>query len=275
MESIKRILSFFIIPAVFMILPGCAWIGRPPAEFPFDRAGIRKIIDRVSRDNDQVATFISSGQATFKNWAWGAEAKTLLIGQREPLRLKIELTHSWGVPILHILIRDGNMEILSFSENRLYRGTYSPGTLSKFIDVYLEIDYLWSILRGYPALESYDRLIPSSPDRLILADQEGKELETLGIDLKTLEISSTSFPGSGIRISFSGYVTEKGIPYAKKIRVDTRGLGKHLILSHEGMVFNREMPAAVFTMRTPPGFEIIDLDNTLSEPPSGKGDGGS
>ncbi len=243
-----------------MVLVGCASIPPASSKAPPDQVEIKRIIDDISKQTTSVSTFISSGRVIFNNWAWGSESKTLIIGQRDPLQLKIELTHSWGRPILYILINDGKIEVLSFSENRLYKGAYSPETMAKFINVHPEIDQLWPILRGYPELIPYDSFIWQEPYHFFLIDQKGRELEKISIDLETFRISSISFPGSGINVSFYEYSTEKGIPYAGKIRIDKEGMGEHLILTHEAMVFNREIPTAVFKIRIPPGFKIIDLD---------------
>jgi len=265
-ECIKTIYISINILFIFTILVGCASVPPSSSKARPDQAEIKRIIDNISQQTTQVSTFISSGRVIFYNWAWGSESKTLIIGQREPLQLKIELTHSWGRPILHMLINKGQIEILSFSEDRLYRGTYSPGTLSKFIYAHPEIDQLWPILRGYPELKRYDSLILQDPDHLVLIDQNGRELEKIGVDLETFRISSISFPGSDLKVSFSEYSTEKGIPYAGKIRVDKEGAGKYFILTHEAIVFNREIPTTVFKIRIPPGFEIIDLDKITPQP---------
>lgn len=266
-ECIKTTCVYINFLFIFIILLGCASIPPSSSKSTPDQAEIKRIIDNFSQHNTTVSSFISYGRVIFKNWAWGSESKTLIIGQREPLQLKIELTHSWGRPILHILIKEGKMEVLSFSENRLYSGTYSPLTLSKFIQVHPEIDQLWPILRGYPELKPYDSLTLQEPDNLVLIDQNGKELEKIGLDLEILKISSIWFPESNLKVSFSEYSTEKDIPYAGKVRVDRGGAGKHLILSHEAMVFNREIPTKVFKTRIPPGFEIIDLDKIAPQTP--------
>ena len=229
-----------------MLLPGCASIPPSPSIVPPDQAQIKKIIENISNSTNSVSTFISSGRVVSKNWAWGSEAKTMIIGQREPLRLKIELTHFWGRPILHILIKEEKFEVLSFFEDRLYRGTYSPANLSKFIQVSPDIHQLWSILRGYPEVKPYESLTV-------------KKQEEIGLDLESLKISSILFPGSDLKISFSEYSTEEGISYASKIGVNIERTGKTFILTHETMVFNREIPTKIFELRIPPAFEIIDL----------------
>ena len=251
-----------------MLLSGCASIPPSSSIAPPDQAKIKKIIENISQNTTPVTTFISSGRVTSKNWAWGSEAKTMIIGQREPLRLKIELTHFWGRPILHILINEEKFEVLSFFEERLYRGTYSPANLSKFIQVSPEIDQLWSILRGYPEVTPYDSLIVKDHDHLMLIDQNGEEQEEIGVDLGSSKISSILFPASDLKISFSEYSTEEGISYAGKVRVDIKRAGKNFILTHEAMVFNREIPSKIFKLMIPPAFEIIDLGKISDKTPA-------
>ena len=263
-------LVFFLLLARFMILPGCAPVYRPPSAIPFSHPEIREIVDRISEGDNRVSTFVSIGRVAFRNWVWGPEAKTLILGQREPLQLKIELTHPWGQPILHMLIKESELAVLSFSENRLYKGRYAPETMFKYIPAYPDLDQLWSILRGYPKLKTYDRLIPQDPDQVILADRNGLELEKITLDLSTLEVSSVWSPEPDISVSYSEYVMENDIPYAGKIRVDTGTPGRHLNLSHDEMVFNRSLPAEVFNLRIPPGFEIIYLDHVSLDNPSGQ-----
>jgi hypothetical protein len=267
MECIKTTCIRFHFLFIFIILSGCASIPPPSSKSALGQVEIKRILDNISQDNASVSSFISSGRIIFKNWAWGSESKILIIGQREPIRLKIELIHTWGRPILHILIKEGKIEALSFSENRLYSGIYSPLTLAKFIHVRPEIDQLWSILRGYPDLKPYNSFAPQDPDQFVLFDQNGKELEKISLDLETLQISSIRVPESDLKISFSEYSTEKDIPYAEKIRVDKEGVGKHFLLNHETMVFNQKIPTNIFKMKIPPGFEIIELDKIISPTP--------
>ena len=267
-ECIKTIYVSINTLFIFMLVSGCASIPPSSSIAPPDQAKLKKIIENISQNTTPVSTFISSGRVTSKNWAWGSEAKTMIVGQREPLQLKIELTHSWGRPILHILIKEENIEVLSFFEDRLYRGIYSPESLSKFIQVSPEIDQLWSILRGYPEVKPYDSLKVKDHDHLVLIDQTGKEQEEIGFDLESFKISSILFPGSDLKISFSEYSTEEGISYASKIGVNIERTGKTFILTHETMVFNREIPTKIFELRIPPDFEIIDLGKISGKTPT-------
>lgn len=267
-ECTKAIYVSINILFIFMLLSGCASIPPSSAIIPPDQAKIKKIIEDISKNTTPVSTFISSGRVMSKNWAWGSEAKTMIIGQREPLRLKIELTHFWGRPILYILIKEDKFEVLSFIEDRVYRGIYSPLNLYKFIQISPEIDQLWSILRGYPEVKPYDSLIVQNQDHLVLIDQNGKEQEEVGVDLESLRIASIFFPGSDFKISFSEYSTEKGISYAGKIGVDIERAGRSFVLTHDTMVFNRALPTEIFKLRIPPSFEIIDLGKVSGKTPT-------
>jgi len=217
-----------------------------------------KMIDQEK----SVPSFYASGTVLVKSWAWKSEAELLIAGTREPLKIKLEITHPWGKPILHILIDSNRLEILSFDEKRVYIGELSAESLSRFFlpGEFCDLNLIWSVLRGYPHIAIHDRISYSDMYRINLIDQEDMDIEIIDLYPENLLPKRVLFPGDSLDIFFSGYKKSDGIDYAEKVTVNNFEGGKDLIIKTSKMVFNKPVPDAIFILEKPRTFETVYMD---------------
>jgi hypothetical protein len=248
-----------IIPVLFSF--GCAGYrhvskGGP---LPYDPAGL---ITRMLDQEKRVHSFYASGTILVKGWAWKSEAELLIAGTREPLKIKLEITHPWGKPILHILIDKSRLEILSFDEKRVYVGELTAESLSRLSlpGEFCNLNLIWSVLRGYPHIAAYDRISYSDMYRINLIDQEDMDIEIIDLYPENLLPKKALFPGDSLDIFFSGYKNNDGIDYAEEVTVNNFEGRKDLTIKTRKMVFNKPVPDEIFILEKPGTFETVYMD---------------
>ena len=243
---------------------GCAAVYRPVSKgpsLPYDAADL---ISRMVDQEDRVSSFYASGTVLIKGWAWQSEADLLIAGTRDPLKIKIEVTHPWGKPILHILIDDKKLEVLSFDEKRIYLGNLTAESLSRFLPMeFCDHNLIWSVLRGYPHIAGYDRITSSGMYRINLMNQEGMDIEIIDLYAEDLLPKRVLFPEGSLDISFSGFKENDGIYYAAEVMVNNIKGGKDLVLKRKKMVFNKPIPDQIFILEKPTTFDIVYMDEKL------------
>jgi len=125
-----------------------------------------------------VSKFYFTGEIIVNGWIWDSTANIFTAGVKNLLSLKIEVTHSWGKPIIHLLVKENRLEIIDFSERKHYAGELSPGNLTKFFpDMDVSPATIWALLRGYPCLYSCAISQEERPEVLTLKDRDEKAVE--------------------------------------------------------------------------------------------------
>lgn len=257
----ERLLKVLTLLLTITSLTGCATLYEAALQRPFTQEQAMAMVSRMEDQERGAASFYTAGKLVAKNWWYGeTESDILIAGNKEPLKLKIEITHPWGQPILHILIHQGRIEVLAFADRKLYLGQLKPDILSKFFPGDLDPDLIWTALRGYPGLRSHKRIASLKANQITLFDGREGEVEIIDFYPENNLPRSASFPLQDLNVAFSDFHASEGIFYAREVRVEhTRGKG-NLILRTGGTVLNRTIPGEIFTIEKPPGFETHYLD---------------
>lgn len=246
---------------VLILLPDCAIISRQPRLKPLSYENITAIISGIREQEKKVFSFYTIGTIFIKNWYWESEANVLIVGTQNPFRIKVEITHPWGQPILHILIKQGELQVLSFSENRLYHGDFTPQALSRFIPGGLNADLIWAALRGYPRPMKYHEVRSLKANQIILFDDKGNKMNIIDVYPESLLPKKVAYPGHSIKMAFSDFQENNGIYYPRKVRVDNIKGTSDLILNNTKMFFNKTIPTQIFILNKPSSFETIYSDD--------------
>lgn len=248
--------AFFI----FFLAPSCASLYKPSSQETFRAPTIQAIISRIQEQDRKVSSFYTTGRIWMKDWGWESESNILIVGTKIPLKIKIEITHSWGRPILYALIDDTSLKVLSFTEKRLYIGTLAPETLSKFFPGDFSPDLIWAVLRGYPHLARHNRIASLRANQISLFDGKEKEVEIIDFFPENRFPQRATFPERNLTVSFLGFQEDRGIYYAREVRVNSMKGRRKLLIKNKDMVFNKPIPEEIFILEKPPMFETINLD---------------
>lgn len=253
---------FFPIILILIIFTGCATIKTPPIhERPLNTNETLAIISNIKDQEEIVDLFYSTGKVVLKDWKWDSEAYFLIAGEKTPLRIKIEITHPWGKPILHMLIDNEMLEILSFQDKVLYRGSYTPETLSRFLPVEIDTQLMWAVVRGYPHILEHAEAISNQGNQFSLINSRGHEVEIMDLYPESYLPKQAYFPMTQVSLLFSDFQETSFIQYAKEVKVKSDTQRKSLILKNSKMVFNKEIPEKIFSLKKPPSYGVVDLDN--------------
>lgn len=246
---------------LFCFISGCASLYGPGLTSPpYTNDEINRIIDAISEQEERVKSFYSVGSLRARDQRWEIEANTLIAGIREPLRIKIELTHTWGKPLIHILIANNRLEIFSYQENRLYYGKYTAEALSRFLPMRLNPKLIWTVLKGYPQILGHDSVISPKRGRISLLDINGKELETINLHPENGLPESVFFPTMEISMEFDEYYGYEGSYAAREVRVTSDNARSGIILKNSRIFFNGKIPEKIFSISKPSTYETVDLD---------------
>jgi hypothetical protein len=216
----------------------------------------------MQEQEKKVSSFYTHGSISVKDWKWESEADILIAGIKDPLRIKIEITHPWGRPILHILIDNKDLKVISFNEKRLYLGDFTPEALSRFFPGRLfGPDLIWAVLRGYPYLIKHHSIASPGANQISLLNQ--KEREVIDLYPENLLPRLVSFPAQQIDLTFSEFQDNDGIYYAREVKVNSIKGSKDLILKSGKKVFNKTIPKQIFILKRPPMFETVYLEEKI------------
>jgi hypothetical protein len=245
-------MRFILTLGVLLILTGCA-----PVLFqkPLSDQELENALSLLRAQDEAVNTFYTTGQMMVKDWYWDQEANTLVVGTRTPLRLKIEITHAWGQPILHLLVVGRAFKALSYGERKLYRGDLVQGALSKFFPADLDGDLIWEVVRGFPKPRPGSRVESRKAAQVSFLNQNGDEMEILELDPESAMPRRLFSPEKKVGIGYADFRQESGILYPSEVSVKQLEGTRSITLKNGRMVFNKPVPEEIFRMEIPPGFE--------------------
>ncbi len=244
-------MRIILVLIVLVTLSGCAPVF---LKKPLSDQEVEKVLSLLKAQEEAADTFFNTGQMVVKDWYWDQEANTLIAGTRTPLRLRIEVTHAWGQPILHLVVVGKSFKALSYGERKLYMGDLAPGALSKFFPADLDADLIWDVVRGFPKLRS-----------LSVLDRNGDESEILDLDPESGLPRQTLFPQRKVGVRYLDFQQEGGILYAGEVRVRQLEGTRSLTLKNGKMVFNKPIPDEIFRMEIPPGFETEHVEKEKTD----------
>lgn len=252
----------FLILAIFIIFSmGCAALYHPvPPTTPRPHEAAELISDMLDQE-DRISSFYSLGTVVLKGWVFKSEADILVAGTKKPFKMKIEITHPWGMPVLHILVDNQRIKVLSFEEKKIYTGNITAEALSDLLPGnFWDPAVVWSVLRGYTPIACYDEIGFSDTNSISLMDEKGMEIEIIELYPEHFLPKRASFPGKSWYISFSGFKENDGIYYASELSVNNIKGERDLVLNRKEMVFNKSIPDQIFVLEKPVGFDTVYLD---------------
>jgi hypothetical protein len=246
-----------------MATQGCALFYKLPPQPPLSPGDVTKALSQIREQNDKVRSFFTNGRIKAKEGVWEQEALALVAATRHPERIKIEITHPWGQPIVHLLVEGRALSVLSFAKRKLYVGEVKPESLSRVFPGRFDHEVIWGVLRGYPTLRPFHHAGSQEGNQISLFLEDGKEIERVDLDPEHFHPVAVLYPDMKMKLEFSGFQENLGIIHARQIKIiHSNG---YLTLIYEKAVFNSPIPDPVFALERPPGFVTEDLEALREE----------
>jgi hypothetical protein len=251
---------------LLIFLPYCTTVHKPPIKEPLSDQTIEKIIAAIREQDDKVFSFYATGRLLAGDWYGQSEANILTAGTKHPFRIKIEITHPWGKPILHILIDQKRLEVLSFKDKTLFLSPFTSEALSEFLPGGIDPEFIWGALRGYPNLVDHDEVTSLGKDQISLFQGKDEAVEVINLYPESRLPKSVLFPEKQITMAFTDFHNDEDIRYSRDVAVSQKGEKRKLSFQNMAFVFNKPIPEEIFSQKKPPAFETRYLDRVLPPP---------
>jgi hypothetical protein len=219
---------------------------------------ISDIIASFRNQQDAVHSFVSSGDISIRGDGSEFEASVLIAGTRDPFRIKIEITHFWGRPLVHILISDTTYQIISFPDKKYYVGEIGDRASSVLFRVNVDGDQLWAFGRGFPMLASHNSAKSFTENQIALLREDKEIIQFIDLCPGNDLPCQVFMPEQAIRVSFSDFENNNDIQYAKNTRFYDQQTQATLTLNTKEIVFNKDFDRSIFEMDIPPDFECVN-----------------
>jgi hypothetical protein len=256
-QKIRPILSLLLLMSL-LFSSGCAWFAARPPSPPLDRHEIADIVSAFEKQEKAVQFLFWTGTLAFEVQGAQSEAEVLIAARRDPASIRIEITHGWGQPLLHIQINGSRLDVISFSEKRHYQGRLGMPWILKQVPFPLNPNLIWSLARAYPVLPPYRHAQSMKEKQLTLMDEQDAAIQMIDL-YPDGHPHRVRICRQGAVLSFYDYQDQGGILYAKEIQLADRENNTVLTLDIRQMTFNRPVPEALFRQDAPPGFEVVQL----------------
>jgi hypothetical protein len=256
----KNYRSILILILIAATLPlGCAPLVPSVPEKPFSQEKITQLISRLQAQGDEVSSFVGVGKLLYREGQEESDSNLLVVGSR-PFTVRLEVTHTWGKPLVHIVADKDTLSVLSLVERRFYRGP--PGNLptQRFFLFDLDLDSAWMILSGTVPILPHHRAISMKPYEITLYNDEDEPVETISFSSRSLVPRFVSLPTQDVTILLSKF---KELPlgrYPSKIAI-AKGNEHHIEIRYKSLQHNKQISKEVFRLNPPPDFEIVRPEN--------------
>lgn len=243
---------------VIVSLMGCAPLRTLPPAKPISQDQAHHLISRMRAQADGVFSFLGVGKLLFREGEEETDMNLLAVGQR-PSRVRLEVTHSWGKPLLYLVADKQNTSVLSFVEHTFYSGPSSQLNKRQFFLFELDLEAAWVILAGRIPILPHRKVESLRPNEITLFDGQGEAVERLTFRSGLSLPRSINFPRQGFTVVLSQFKEGTQGPYPAKVTI-AQGDERQLEIRYTSLQFNRPIPEEIFRLNPPPDVEIIQQD---------------
>lgn len=258
-------IKFLGVISALIFLFACAPSVITPPQPPLSHPETKQVLEALKRQDKAAQTLFSTGSISIKGHHGDLDASVLIAATKAPLRVKIEITHPWGRPLVHILVQESRIRVLSFSEKRVYSGRMGDPIFPGLLNIPVNKVLLWSIIRAYPVLPPYDRVISEVGPRLTFLTNTGKKMATLYMGPAGSKPQSILFPPQNAQVRYEDFQKDGKRVYARKTTVIDRKENE-LSVELKNMGFNDPLPKEIFALKVPPDFHAIPLSDQRQTP---------
>jgi hypothetical protein len=246
--------SYLAIIALALLV-GCAPLRTlPPAE-PMSQDQAHHLISQMRVQADEVSSFVGMGKLLFREGEETTEMSLVAVGQR-PSRIRLELTHTWGKPLLFLVADKRNTSVLSFVERTFYTGPPSGLQGVLYFPFELDLDTAWVILSGRIPILPHSRVESLGPNEITLFDGRGEPVESLIFAQDCSIPTSIHLSRQKLTVALSQFKEGTMGAYPSKVTI-SRGDEQQLEIRYTSLEFNRSIPEELFGLNPPPDVKII------------------
>ncbi len=236
-----------------------------------DSIRVQTILSDFEGQERAAKSLFFSGTLTLLNGDSENSAQILVIAepaapvppQTEPAyahgRIKIEITHPWGKPLLHLYLEGERLFIIDFTEKQFLKGSLRSRYLASRIPIPFNQAVWWSFVRCFPVVLDFDKAVSTTGGRITLLDSKGDDIQTFALYSAEPLPRRTFFLKQNVEMDFSDFEDDQGVLYARRVTLHQPEHEIVLSIKIDRMTINRPIPKAVFEMIPPRGFKTFLL----------------
>ena len=254
-------LSYLVI-FIYTLVLGCASLTQFPPAKPFSQKESERIISNLKNQEEKVSSFQGTGTVMIKKGEEEIEANLFAVGSNSN-KIRLEITHPWGRPLLYIVADEKSVSVLSLRDKKFFRGSPHSLEIQQLFLCGLDLDLAWKIFSGcVPMLSISGKILSSKPHEISLYDKKAEIVEIISFSPKTFLPQSIYFPKKGLSILLSEFDQGHFGPHPFKIKVVKESEKQLLMIRYKYFTLNKPIPEEIFQLNPPPSFEIVNLKNS-------------
>jgi outer membrane biogenesis lipoprotein LolB len=250
----SRYLYIAIIAVAFVV--SCAPLQTLPPAKPISQDRAHQLINQMSERADEVASFVGLGKLIFKEEQKGTTSVNLLAVGRRPSKVRIELDHAWGKPLIYLVADRQNTSVLSFVENIFYSGASDSLKIRQLFPFELDLEIVWVILSGRVPILPHSTVESLKPNEITLFDEWGKKVERIIFAQDPFLPTLIHLHREGLIVELSQFKKCEAGFYPSKVSI-SQGDDRQVEIRYTSLEFNRPIPEEVFSLNPPPDVRII------------------
>jgi hypothetical protein len=257
-NTVLSCLSIFLFTLFF----GCASLAPFPPGKPFSQQDTVRLISNLQDQEGKTLSFQGIGKLNLKKGEEAMEANFLAVGTH-PSKIRLEITHPWGRPLLHMVADKTDVSILSLTDKKFFKGPLNASGIKHFFLDGIDLDLALTIFSAsIPMLPAPGGAVSLNPLEISLYNKEGELVEKINFYSGTLLPKSIYLPNKGLTIIFSEFKQGDVGPHPLKIEVLSENKDQLVMIQYKSLTFNKPVPKEIFQLNPPPNFEIINLNNS-------------
>jgi hypothetical protein len=246
---------------LLILASGCAHIFHLPSHKPFSEKEINRLTSHLKEQQGSISSFQGTGRLRYKDGDKESAGLDLFTVGCRPGRIRLEITHSWGRPLFHVVVDGKNISALSLTDNKFFYGPLTSSNIRRFFKFDLEPELVWEIFAGVTPILPYVKADSLKAREIVLYDMQNEVMEAISFSGEGILPGSVSFPKKGFSVILSKFKEDGSRSYPLNIKVVSKDKNRSLDIRYKGLKFNRVFPEEVFRLDPPPDFKIIQLDN--------------
>ena len=251
----NHLLTLILILFAVILPLGCAPLVPYVPERPFSQEQTTQLISHLRAQGDETSSFVGVGKLWYRDGEEESDSNLLVVGSR-PFKLRLEVTHTWGKPLVHLVVDKRTISVLSLVEHKFYRGF--PGDLPtrQFFLFDLDLDSAWMILSGTVPILPHQKAVSMKPNEITLYNDDDEAVETISFSSRSLLPRYVHLPQQGFTIALAEFKELSLGRYPSTITI-AKGDENQIEIRYKSLQLNKQIPEEVFSLNPPPDFEIV------------------
>ncbi len=243
----KKIPLVLVLVTFVTSILGCASLGTRPG-LSVSESKVRLLKHNLGEQSSAVKNFVSTGTLQVWEPTQRISATFVCVGSRNPFRLKLEITHTWGLPLLQILMYGRAVTVVDLYHHRTYHGQFG-NKLPFFGKIPLvNRTLLWSVMRAFPELMRHGAISWSTEDGALVVRQDEEVDQEIRFDGKLHYPVNVLYPRLEVALRFSEFATQGSVVYAKAVEARHLANETSVHIKIKDILFNQDLNPQIFQL---------------------------